>query len=99
MRIGELFGFGMRIYPASVAGFFGYRADVFLLSAIVGDPRTLGLYSLAVSLGELLFFVPDSVSTVFFPRVAGSERQAADQLTPIVFALHRAHHRVVAWPR
>ena len=66
VRIGELFGFGLRIYPASVAGFFGYRADVFLLSAIVGDPRTLGLYSLAVSLGELLFFVPDSVSTVFF---------------------------------
>jgi stage V sporulation protein B len=86
-RGGELFGFGIRIYPASVAGFFGYRADVFLLSAFLGDPRALGLYSLAVSLGELLFFVPDAVGTVLFPKVAATERSSADKLTPAVARL------------
>ena len=78
--IGELVSFGAKIYPASLAGFFGYRADVFLLSAILADPRALGLYSLGVSLAELTFFVPDSVSTVFFPRVASSERRSADEM-------------------
>ena len=79
VRIRELGGFGAKIYPASLAGFFGYRADVFLLSALLGDPRAIGLYTLGVSLAELTFFVPDAVSTVFFPRVAGMERESADE--------------------
>ena len=34
---------------------------------------------MGVSLAELTFFVPDAVSTVFFPRVAGMERESADE--------------------
>ena len=79
VRIRELGSFGAKIYPASLAGFFGYRADVFMLSALLGDARAIGLYTLGVSLAELTFFVPDAVSTVFFPRVAGMERESADQ--------------------
>jgi O-antigen/teichoic acid export membrane protein len=84
IRLGELAGYGARSYPASVAGFFNYRADVFLLSALLGDPAAIGLYGLAVSLAELTFFVPDSVATVFFPRVASSDRRTADELAPVV---------------
>ncbi len=84
LRMGELAGYGARSYPGSVAGFFNYRADVFLLSALLGDPRAIGLYSVAVSLAELTFFVPDSVATVFFPRVASSDRRTADELAPAV---------------
>ncbi|HEX2222480.1 MAG TPA: polysaccharide biosynthesis C-terminal domain-containing protein [Candidatus Limnocylindria bacterium] len=90
-RLGELTGYGMRIYPASITGFFSYRADIFLLSAMLGgivglqEARVqIGLYALAVSLAELAFYVPDSVATVFFPRVAGAERRAADEMTPQV---------------
>jgi O-antigen/teichoic acid export membrane protein len=79
VRVRELASFGAKIYPASLAGFFGYRADIFLLSALLGDPRAIGLYTLGVSLAELTFFVPDAVSTVFFPRVAGMERESADE--------------------
>ncbi len=79
VRIRELGSFGAKIYPASLAGFFGYRADIFLLSALLGDARAIGLYTLGVSLAELTFFVPDAVSTVFFPRVAGMERGSADE--------------------
>lgn len=83
-RIGELSSFGAKIYPASLAGFFGYRADVFMLSALTGDPRAIGLYTLGVSLAELTFFVPDAVSTVFFPRVASMERKSADETVATV---------------
>ena len=84
VRLSELASYGVKAYPASVAGFFNYRADVFLLSALLGDPQAIGLYSLAVSLAELTFFVPDSVATVFFPRVAGANRRTADELAPSV---------------
>lgn len=84
IRMTELTSFGLKIYPASLAGFFGYRADVFLLSAILADARAIGLYTLGVSLAELTFFVPDSVSTVFFPRVASLERRSADEMAASV---------------
>lgn len=84
VRLGELAGYGLRLYPASLSSFFGYRADIFLLGALLGDAGAIGLYSIAVSLAELTFFVPDSVSTVFFPRVAAAARASADEMTPIV---------------
>jgi O-antigen/teichoic acid export membrane protein len=50
----------------------------------MGDAAAIGLYTFAVSLAELAFMVPDSVSTVFYPRVAGMERRDADALAPQV---------------
>lgn len=84
VRIGELTGFGAKVYPASLSSFFSYRADIFLLGLLLGDAGAIGLYSIAVSLAELTFFVPDAVSTVFFPRVAAAERTSADEMTPVV---------------
>ncbi|MDP9271406.1 MAG: oligosaccharide flippase family protein [Chloroflexota bacterium] len=84
IRGGELLGYGMRLYPASVTSFLSYRLDVYLLGWLLGDAVQIGLYSMAVSLAELTFFVPDSVATVFFPRVAGADRLNADEMTPMV---------------
>ncbi len=84
VSLSRVLGYGLRIYPASVTGYFSYRADVLILSAILGDPAAIGLYAFAVSLAELTFFVPDAVTTVFYPRVAGMERAAADSAAPQV---------------
>jgi O-antigen/teichoic acid export membrane protein len=84
IRGGELISYGMRLYPASVTSFLSYRLDIYLLGWLLGDVVQIGLYSMAVSLAELTFFVPDSVATVFFPRVAGAGRLSADDMTPIV---------------
>lgn len=89
LGVAELAKYGIRLYPASVTSFFSYRVDIFLLGfLLVGGPgevtAAIGLYTLGVSLAELSFFVPDSVSTVFFPRVAGMERVGADEMTPMV---------------
>ncbi len=89
IRLGELARYGLRLYPASVTSFFSYRIDIFLLGfLLVGSPTevtaAVGLYTLGVSLAELTFFVPDSVATVFFPRIAGAERRSADEMTPMV---------------
>ena len=82
--LGGIVSYGLRIYPASVTGYFSYRADVLVLGAMVGDAAAIGLYTFAVSLAELAFMVPDSVSTVLYPRVAGMERRDADVLAPQV---------------
>ena len=78
----EVSGYGLRLYPASVGTFFGYRADVFLLGWLIGSSSEIGIYSVAVSLAELVFNVPDSIGTVLFPRVAAMSRDDADRLAP-----------------
>jgi O-antigen/teichoic acid export membrane protein len=80
----DLLHYGVRIYPGSLATFFSYRVDVFLISLLLASPASVGLYGLAVSLAELVFYVPDSIATAFFPRVANAERAEADVLAPQV---------------
>ncbi|HYM83427.1 MAG TPA: polysaccharide biosynthesis C-terminal domain-containing protein [Candidatus Dormibacteraeota bacterium] len=76
----SLVAYGLRLYPASVTSYFSYRADVYLLQALLPDPgRAVGLYSYAVTMAELVFYVPDSVSTIFFPHVAGATPADSDR--------------------
>ena len=75
----SLLSYGLRAYPASITGYFNYRADVLLIQAlIVGSTVPLGLYSMAVTMAELIFYIPDSVTTIFLPTVAGSTPEEAD---------------------
>jgi O-antigen/teichoic acid export membrane protein len=68
-----LASYGARLYPGSLFGYFSYRADTYILQAVTANSSgPLGLYSLAVTMDELVFYVPDSVSTLFLPRVAGA---------------------------
>jgi O-antigen/teichoic acid export membrane protein len=74
-----LISYGGRVYPASVTGYFNYRADTYLIQALLLAPgRALGLYSIAVTFAELVFYVPDSVSAMLLPRIAGATPEDAD---------------------
>lgn len=74
-----LLSYGGRLYPATVTGYFNYRADTYLIQALLAAPgRALGLYSIAVTFAELVFYVPDSVATMLMPRVAGSTAEDAN---------------------
>jgi O-antigen/teichoic acid export membrane protein len=74
-----LFRYGLPFYPGSLAVFFSYRVDAYLIAFIMTDAATaLGYYSLAVGLAEIVFFFPRAVSTLYFPHVAGSPRQESD---------------------
>ena len=76
--------YALRVYPGSLASFFSYRADVFLLGIILGSAADVGLYVFAVSLAELLFYVADSVATAFFPHISAASRPDADRQVPDV---------------
>jgi O-antigen/teichoic acid export membrane protein len=78
----KLIRYGGRAYPASLTGFFNYRADTFIIQALAAAPAAaLGLYSMAVTMAEMIFFIPDSVTMILLPRVAGStDEEAAEFL-------------------
>lgn len=81
----QLFRYGLPFYPASLTGFFSYRLDAYLIAWLISAPsESLGYYSMAVGLAEMVFFFPNAVSTIFFPHVAGSPRDEADRQVAMV---------------
>jgi O-antigen/teichoic acid export membrane protein len=79
VSVRSVVSYGARVYPAGIMGYFSYRADTLLIQALlVKSAGPLGLYSMAVTMAELLFFIPDAVNTIFMPTVAGSTAEEAD---------------------
>lgn len=76
----EMVSYGARLYPASLSGYFSYRADTYIIQALTLPASALGLYSQAVTIAELVFYVPDSITTLFLPRVAGSTPEESNVL-------------------
>jgi O-antigen/teichoic acid export membrane protein len=79
-----LVGYGAKLYPASVSGYFNYRADNYIIQALAPSKEVaksnLGLYSWAVTMAEVVFLVPESVAAMFLPRVAGSSHEEASAM-------------------
>ena len=81
----ELFRYGLPTYIGSITTFFSYRVDVFLIALLLPNPaETLGYYSMAVGLAELVFFLPNAVSQLFLPQVAEATREDANAQVPMV---------------
>lgn len=69
--------FGLKTHPATVMNFTNYRLDQWLLG-VLATKRELGLYSVAVSWSEALFFLPTAISYAQRPHlVRGSASDAA----------------------
>jgi O-antigen/teichoic acid export membrane protein len=82
---GRIARFSLPSYPGSLTTFFSQRIDVLLIAWLLADASVpLGIYSLAVSLVEIVFFLPDAVAALFFPHVAGATRQDSDRHLPVV---------------
>jgi stage V sporulation protein B len=79
----QLLGFGIKGYAANLMMFFNYRLDSLIVNGLVGV-ASLGIYSIAVSLAEVIWYAASSIGTVMFPHVSGLERREADRVTPIV---------------
>jgi O-antigen/teichoic acid export membrane protein len=60
--------FGIKVHPATVMSFTNYRLDQWLLG-VLATRRELGLYSVAVSWSEALFFLPTAVSYAQRPHL------------------------------
>jgi O-antigen/teichoic acid export membrane protein len=81
----ELIQYGLIYYPASLASFFSYRVDGYLIAFLVPDASaSLGYYSMAVGLAEMVFLFPRAVWTMFSPHVAGAPREESDRQVAMV---------------
>lgn len=61
--------FGAAAHVANLAQWLSYRADLFLVAALLG-PREAGLYAVATSVGEILWYLPNATASTVFSRTA-----------------------------
>ncbi|WP_035288386.1 polysaccharide biosynthesis C-terminal domain-containing protein [Clostridium sp. KNHs214] len=62
------FIYGINGWMANIFIYLNYRVDQYLIKNIVGA-RELGIYAVAVSLVELVFLIPDSVTSAISARL------------------------------
>jgi O-antigen/teichoic acid export membrane protein len=79
--------YGLKLYPQSITTFFSYRADVLLLSWLLGDPKLIIYYGVAVKIAEMTFYVPDSIAAMLYPAISASTKAEADRLATSVSRL------------
>jgi O-antigen/teichoic acid export membrane protein len=75
----EQFHFGFRSSLATIAGYVNLRIDVFIISALLG-PRILGVYTLAVATGEMLWSISLPVVWAALENIAGGSFHEAAAL-------------------
>ena len=63
--------FALPCYAANTAQFLNYKLDVFVVGFFAGA-QSVGRYTLAVSLAQLLWLMSNSVASVLLPKVAAS---------------------------
>ncbi len=81
-----LLSFGLRGHVGNVLQFFNYRLDVFIVNYFLG-PAGVGVYGVSVGLAELLWYLPNAVSFVIYPKAAATRPDAMNAFTPRIFRL------------
>jgi len=70
---GEAIGFGLKSYAQNLVSHLNYRLDVYLLALFL-PPAQVAYYTIATSIAEVVWYIPNSVGTVLFPKLS-TERE------------------------
>lgn len=60
--------FGLVIYLSTLFIYLNYRSDQFIINNLIGL-KDLGIYSVAVSLAELAFLIPNSIASAYLAKL------------------------------
>ena len=75
--------YGAQGQASNLAQLFNYRLDQFLVAAFVSRAG-VGHYTVAVGLGESVWWLSSAVAMVLLPRLTSMGRQRAEEMTPLV---------------
>jgi len=76
--------YGIKVQLGNILAFLYVRLDMFLIGALM-SPLAVGYYSVAVGLAEKLWLIPQSASTILFPKLASEKDETRrKEFTPLV---------------
>ena len=76
--------YGIKGHIGNILQFFNYRLDMFIVNYFL-SPTNVGIYSVSVALAELLWYFPNAVGFVIFPKAASTSDEEMNRFTPNVF--------------
>ncbi|MFZ3103062.1 MAG: flippase [Desulfitobacteriaceae bacterium] len=87
----EMLGYGFKAQLGNIIQKLNYRLDVFMVSYFLPIGQ-VGIYGIAVVVGETLWGVSGSIATIVFPMIASAEDKKGmvaftNQITRITFTL------------
>jgi O-antigen/teichoic acid export membrane protein len=71
--IGEIVGYSLPCYFGNVVQFLNYRVDVFVVK-FFSTTDAVGLYTLAVTLAQMIWLISQATATVLFPQIAAAQQ-------------------------
>jgi len=77
------YSFGVRSQLGIIFSFLNQRLDLFFVNYFL-NPYHVGIYAIAVAVGELPWHLPSAVATVLFPWIADMKKEDATRLTAYV---------------
>jgi O-antigen/teichoic acid export membrane protein len=79
----SLITYGLATHIATILAELEYRFDFFILNFFL-SPAHVGIYSVGVTMAQLLWYVSNSVNTVLFPEVSSLSQSEAVRFVPRV---------------
>jgi len=77
----SVLSFGLKGQVGNILQFFNYRLDMLLVNYFLG-PAGVGIYSVSVRLAEILWYFPNAVGFVIFPKAATDRPESMNKFTP-----------------
>jgi O-antigen/teichoic acid export membrane protein len=72
--------YGLKSYLQNLVGHLTYRLDIYLVALFL-SPRDVAFYSIATSIAELSWYIPNSVGIVLFPKLSSVSEERIHPLT------------------
>lgn len=79
----RMLGYGMQTHIGNIAQRMNLQVSTVILSSLT-NAASVGLFSVATNTAQVLWYIPDSVGRLLFPRVASSSREDALEVTQAV---------------
>jgi O-antigen/teichoic acid export membrane protein len=79
----KMYQFGWRAHLCGALQQLQHRSPVVLVGLMLPVAQ-LGIYSLSISLVELLWYIPNTLAVALLPHVAGSSKEEASRFTPAI---------------
>lgn len=76
----EAAGYSIQAYVGNLAGYLNYRADIFIVGYLAGA-ASVGVYSIAVTFAELLWYVPNAIGAALMPKNLASDDATSAEFT------------------
>lgn len=78
----KLMLFASLIYIGSIAQFLNYKIDYWFINYFTGS-KELGIYSLSAGLVQIVWLLPQSMSTVIFPNIAQDQKNQKERIVQL----------------